>query len=223
MNELAVTSPAQSGAAEARFLGRELANDYRTRVQYQRVAQGLSDEEALTKAAEPCPLGEQFRIMDCPPEEVGWSELHDLARSSPDRAADRWNEIKEAARQDVRSGFRAVAAVRGHDQSAWNVARFLAVREELSDGWQPRNGVERQLVDMRAQSQTALNFWLDQVMQGHGVDEAAGAMADRFGRMFARLVRVMSNLRKVPMAVVVQNAGQVNVGGQQINVSEARS
>jgi hypothetical protein len=44
-------------------------------------------------------------------------------------------------------------------------------------------------------------------------------MVDRFNKMFLRTLRALCNLRKVPLAVVVQNAGQVNVGGQQINVA----
>src|SRR5262249_21302094 len=49
--------------------------------------------------------------------------------------------------------------------------------------------------------------------------ELAGAMADRFHKMLVRTLRALCDLRKVPLAVVVQNAGQVNVGGQQVNVA----
>jgi hypothetical protein len=44
-------------------------------------------------------------------------------------------------------------------------------------------------------------------------------MADRFNGIFLRTLRALCSLRKVPLAVVVQNAGQVNVGGQQVNVA----
>jgi hypothetical protein len=49
--------------------------------------------------------------------------------------------------------------------------------------------------------------------------EQAAAMVDRFGRMFARSLRALQNLRRHTPPVVVQNAGQVNVGHQQLNVS----
>jgi hypothetical protein len=42
-------------------------------------------------------------------------------------------------------------------------------------------------------------------------------MAERFHRMFPRNVRALRDLRRYP--VVVQNAGQVNVGAQQVNVA----
>jgi hypothetical protein len=42
---------------------------------------------------------------------------------------------------------------------AWQRVRFLALREELSREWQPRNGVERQLIDQMAQAQTHMFFW----------------------------------------------------------------
>jgi hypothetical protein len=50
--------------------------------------------------------------------------------------------------------------------------------------------------------------------------ELAAGMVDRFHRMFLRTLRTLCNLRKVPLAVVVQNhGGQVNVGNQQLNVA----
>ena len=48
--------------------------------------------------------------------------------------------------------------------------------------------------------------------------DQSGAMADRFHRMFLRGIRALRDLRRYAPAVVVQNAGQVNVGGQQVNV-----
>jgi hypothetical protein len=47
----------------------------------------------------------------------------------------------------------------------------------------------------------------------------AAAMADRFNRMYMRTLRALRDLRRYAPTVVVQNAGQVNVGGQQVNVA----
>jgi hypothetical protein len=49
--------------------------------------------------------------------------------------------------------------------------------------------------------------------------EQAGAMVDRFNRIFLRTLRALRDLRRCPPPVVVQNAGQVNVGQQQVNVT----
>jgi hypothetical protein len=40
-------------------------------------------------------------------------------------------------------------------------------------------------------------------------------MVDRFNRIFLRTLRALRDLRKHAPTVVVQNAGQVNVGEQQ--------
>jgi hypothetical protein len=48
-------------------------------------------------------------------------------------------------------------------------------------------------------------------------------MADRFNRMFLRVLRQMRDLRRYSSPVVIQNAEQVNVaadGGQQVNVQK---
>jgi hypothetical protein len=34
--------------------------------------------------------------------------------------------------------------------TAWQRAQFLALRHELMQEWQPRNGIERQLIDTSA-------------------------------------------------------------------------
>jgi hypothetical protein len=49
--------------------------------------------------------------------------------------------------------------------------------------------------------------------------ERAGAMADRFNKVFLRTLRALRDLRRYAPTVIVQNAGQVNVGGQQVNVA----
>jgi hypothetical protein len=49
--------------------------------------------------------------------------------------------------------------------------------------------------------------------------EQAGAMVDRFNRIFLRTLRALRDLRRGPQPVLVQNAQQVNVGQQQVNVA----
>jgi hypothetical protein len=53
----------------------------------------------------------------------------------------------------------------------------------------------------------------------HQSTEQAAAMVERFHRMYLRSFRALRDLRRYAPSVVVQNAGQVNVGGQQVNVS----
>jgi hypothetical protein len=60
------------------------------------------------------------------------------------------------------------------------------------------------------------------VTASQAVEQTAG-MADRFNRMFLRTLRALRDLRRYSPTVIVQNAGQVNVGEQQVNVSGGNS
>jgi hypothetical protein len=60
------------------------------------------------------------------------------------------------------------------------------------------------------------------VSEAEAIDQAA-AMMDRFNRIFLRTLRALRDLRRYsPATVVVQNAGQVNVGSQQLNMAAAK-
>jgi hypothetical protein len=213
-------------------------------VEYHKKTLKLTTEEALAKAEESCSLSQMWRILDCPPEEVHWADLEDLAAKAPERALLRWEEVKQAAREELQSGHRAASALEGYFPDAWECARFLAIRDDLIEALQPRNGVERQLIDQMAEARTHVLYWqrrlalrasveplrvrreveergdweTPRVSQAEDMDQSA-AMVDRFNKIYVRTLRALCNLRKGSLAVVVQNAGQVNVGGQQVNVA----
>ncbi len=44
-------------------------------------------------------------------------------------------------------------------------------------------------------------------------------MIDRFNRLYLRTLRALWDLRRYASAVTIQNAGQVNIGQQQVNVA----
>ena len=44
-------------------------------------------------------------------------------------------------------------------------------------------------------------------------------MVDRFHRIMMRTLRALRDMRRYAPKIIVQNAGQVNVGEQQVNVS----
>jgi hypothetical protein len=72
-----------------------------------------------------------------------------------DTARAPWEEVKGAALDELRSRRRAAMAVEATGFGAWPGAVFLALREELAAEWQPRNGIERQLINTMAQAQTS--------------------------------------------------------------------
>ena len=55
------------------------------------------------------------------------------------------------------------------------------------------------------------------VAMATAIEQSAG-MADRFNRIFMRALRQLRDLRRYTPHVIVKNAGQVNVGGNQVNV-----
>ena len=145
MNKLATTPVPPS---EAGVLAAELGKSFGELVQQYEKYYSLTREEAVRRAAEP------------PADQVCWFDLNAIARTDPDRAAARWEEVKRAALEELRTGHRAAHAVEGINHQAWERAEFLALRAELVAEWHPRNGIERQLLDTMAQAQAGYLYWL---------------------------------------------------------------
>ncbi len=178
---------------------------------------------------------------------MSWFDLDTVARHDPEEARERWEQVKRAARLEVRDGHRAARALEGSDvrsgRGCWERARFLAVRAELADAWRPRDALEQQLIDQLAQWQTLLWQWQETVraymqMASLGVKQAlreggpgepprlsvaealdqAEAMVERCHRLYLRTLGALQDLRRRP-PVVVRRAGQVNIAGQQVNLA----
>jgi hypothetical protein len=238
------TEPA--ALSDAGVLAGELAKSFGQMVEgYERYF-SQSREEAVQRASEPMPDGGQ-RALSGPPDQVSWLDLHMIARTDPDRAAARWEEIKRAALEELRTGHRGARAVEAADNGAWRRAQFLALREELSAEWQPRNGIERQLLDTLAQAQAGYLYWvriltvrteLESVTNDRlhkeeakwqpprqsdadALDQAA-AMMDRYNRLFLRSLRALCDMRRHTSPVIVQKGGQMNVAQQQVNLTAPR-
>jgi hypothetical protein len=231
---------------EARVLARQAADAFRDEVERYKDDYKLSHQEAVARAEEPYSPAHVANLVLGPPDQVSFYDLERLGKHNPELMQDRWEGIKEAARDDLQTGGRAAAAAEGFGPHCWQRAQFAAVLSALTDDWRPRGGVERLLLDQMALAHTALLDWMKthaalsacdsgrrerrlkeggwpeppRLSDAEAVEQAA-TMVDRFSRIFLRTLRALCNLRKVTPAVVVQNAGQVNVGGQQVNVAEA--
>ncbi len=180
-------------------------------------------------------------ILERPPDQIGWNDLHYLAEKDPEEFYRVWQAIKQAALDELRCGDRAARAVEPPDSSSWQRAQFHAIRTDLCDSLGPLTGIERQLIDLMAQSLSLYFHWLNvhilrasrervsdkelleegkwqppRVRDAEAVDQAA-LLADRHNKTFLRTLRALRDLRRFSPSIVINNANQVNVGGQQVN------
>jgi hypothetical protein len=228
-------------ADEARELARATAAAFTEMVQLYRDHYQLSAQEAVARTGEDSPAGLD-RAQNAAPDQVSWTDLDTLARHDPAAAVRRWEEVKEAARGELRTGERAGQTTEVGFQTCWSRARFLAVRAELIDAIRPRDGAELLLIDQMAVYQVQLWAWqttltaytsvADLGRPGRRADvrhepprltdaeamEQAAAMVERFQRLFLKALAALQALRRQP-SVVVRHARQVNVAEQQINVT----
>ncbi len=210
----------------------------------------LTDRELYDRAATDAQTFTLLRAEQArktPAQAVTWEEIAALAEVDHAAALAKWDEVKRTARDELTSGFRS-ADIAGESISPFDRARFIALLDQLEDGWQPRNGVEASLVDMLAQTLSLYQYWT-QIAHARAVGcaeetrekgrqtgywprplqdtaaaiEQAQRLADGYHRQYMRTLRQMRDLRRYTPPVIVNNGGQVNVaasGGQQINIGK---
>ena len=203
-----------SPPSEAGPLACEMAGAHRRMVETYRQQCRLTAQEALARVDGPLDPVYEGRLATCEPSELTWLDLHALAERDPNLAAQRWAEIRQAALDELRTGHRAGKTLEASTFKPWDRAKFLAIREELASEWQPRNGIERTLIDAMALAYTAQLFWTERMTLFSTLEpfngseavkergswtpptiavadaiEQAALMADRFNRMFMRTLR----------------------------------
>ena len=221
-------APPPAPAVEAALVAGELAEAYREAVAFFHERMGYPIPEAIRLArqeGEGEDLGD--RLLRAPPQEVAWHALAAVGERAPGLLPAIWERLLEAARAELASGRRA--ALPFHEGGTpFARAQFLALRQAFRDAWAPQGGIEDALVDALAQAQTSYLVWLARLHAAGlapGGDEEtarhiqqAGAMVDRFNRIFVRTLRALRELRQRPApAVAIGAAGQVNVGAVQRN------
>lgn len=240
------TLPATTTKDEALSVASEMANAHRTMVEHYRKEYELSNTDAEARTSETLD-GLREHVMNKPSDQVSWYDLDTLGISerSPDALA-KWESVKESARAELRSGWRAAEATEWVGATPWQRARFLALRNAFAEEWQPRGGMEWALVDMLAQAYTGWEAYV-KMTTGRAVyycederkqykingryktlDRVATAeealeSAERFQRMYVRAMRMLQNLRRYAPAININQPRSVNIaaaGGQQVNVTE---
>ena len=196
----------------------------RTPEEARRVLTAEIDDEWVAKA------------LAAPVDKIIWGHLARLTASGHAEVAEQlWSGLLDKASADLASGKAAANLI--HEVSDTPLARagFMALRAGLLAEWNPRGLLESNLVDQVAQALTLQSYWLQAHCSFAGTfgrpgrdqlprleeAEAAGyalQMMERFNKMALRLLRIMRDLRRMSAPVTVKNAGQVNVGQQQVNL-----
>ena len=117
---------AANGDADA--LATELAAAFRQKIENYRKWYKLSEQEAIDRVSKESTVPQQARALQCPPQKLSWQALEEIAEGDPERAEQRWEEVRQAAREELRSGHRAARFIEGRDSSCWDRAQFLALR-----------------------------------------------------------------------------------------------
>ena len=178
------------------------------------------------------------------PQKVTWADLAAVADVDPDHALELWARLRVAADDELECGKRG-AKIAGDNGNPYALAQYLAIRDSFADQWKPQGGIESAMIDMLTMAFSLQIYWStvahERVTRTH--DEQRGAikrfesggwkspyqseadavdqahrLADGYNRQFLRVLRQLRDLRRYA-PVVIQNAQQVNVGNQQMNVS----
>jgi len=151
---------------------------------------------------------------------------------------------RESANDELESGKRG-AKVAGDNADPYPLAQYLAIRDSFADQWKPQGGIESAMVEMLAVAYSLQMYWStvahDRAIRTHDAQskalsrfEAGGwkspyqseadavaqahRLADGHNRQFLCVLRQLRDLRRYA-PVVIQNAQQVNVGAEQLNIS----
>jgi hypothetical protein len=230
-----------SGQMEVNTIARECAASFGRALEWYRNHFKLTTEQAIARLHENAEEYAQ-QILRRPANDIDWRDLDHIGNLDPQKALELWQAIKTQALEELRSGHRSAQALHPVVNHPWLKAQFLALRYELAEEWQPRNGIERQLIDTMALAQSGYFEWLEvlalrtskdcvsqkklaeepwtppRLTEAEAIEQAA-AMMDKLNRIFLRSLRALRDLRRYSRPIVVQNAGQVNVGGQHLNVA----
>lgn len=238
--DVIVTGP----EADARGLLAQLAPVYAQHVEfYAKEYAGAPNADAKQMADDYFEYA-RGEVPNTPPEKISWRDLSAVAQKDLGAALELWEGVKQAAREELAIGSRTLGGI-APNATPFQRAQHIALREEMTEGWQPQNGIEHALIDMLA---TTFGLWLhwteiahswatgfvekttrDTYAETHGwkpmrISEAesidrAHRIADGYNRQFLRVLRQLRDLRRYAPSVIVNNGGQVNLANQQMNLS----
>jgi hypothetical protein len=98
--------------------------------------------------------------------DICFSDLHNLHHYAPRVAERLWEKIKQEGRGEFESGHLAASKMLpvSYMKQAWDVGRYLGVRESFVEEWKPRGGIEISMIDMLSQCYFQCQYWLEQIV-----------------------------------------------------------
>ena len=241
------TAPMTITKQETAALAQDLAAAYRQMAAFYHDQLKLSGPEADARArgtnySEQEAAEDRKRMLERPPDQVTWFDLNRLIERNPDDMIAVWAKIKTQAREELASGFRTAHALDWNSRP-WQQARFLAVRDSFRASTPPQNGIESALIDTAAEAfgdflELTEHFhlqisseveteqqrlgreggWTPPRLSMAEAIEQSSKMAERAHKRFLQTVKMLHELQRSSPTVYVGNAGQINVGAQQVNV-----
>lgn len=231
--------------AEARQILNEAAQSFIATIEFYKSEPGGSKthDDALVETLK-CHEWRRGYIEGLSVQEMNWGHLSAVAEANTDDCLKLWSRVQGAADDELQSGKRG-AKVAGENVTPYSLAQYFAIRDSFADQWQPRGGIESAMIEMLSISYSLQMYWsgiahdrATRTYDSHrealkrfeangwkspyqseadAVDQAH-RLADGYNRQFLRVLRQLRDLRRYA-PVVIQNAQQVNLGNQQVNVS----
>lgn len=132
----------------------------------------LSLDEAIRKASEKLGEGpmldkEMDRIAGWDVDSISWHTLDRVFRTKPSYAQQIWEEVKEQALNDFKSGHFAAAIFEGTDwqKDVWKRAHFVVIFQEMVEEYKPRGAIEMSMVEMVAVNYFLWQHWVGEHLQ----------------------------------------------------------
>jgi len=204
---------------------------------------GKPHDEAVKEALQ-CHEWRRGYVEGLSVQDITWGHMSAVGEVDISDGLKLWTRVRMAADDELESGKRG-AKVAGDNTTPYSLAQYLAIRDSFADQWQPQGGIESAMIEMMAVSYSLQMYWStvahERATRTHDAQrealrryEAGGwkspyqseadavdqahRLADGYNRQFLRVLRQLRDLRRYA-PVVIQNAQQVNVGNQQVNVS----
>jgi hypothetical protein len=153
---------------------RELWRSHHQMVTYYMKPEGgnHSLEEAIKRASvelgEGALLDEEMeRIAGQQVATISWNTLNRVFLSKPSYAQEIWEEVKQQALMDFKSGHFAAEMFERTDwqKDVWKRAHFAVIFEEMTDAYKPKDAIELSMVEMVAVNYFLWRHWVTEHLQ----------------------------------------------------------